>query len=301
MIGKVNNISGVLLLNKPIGISSNGALQTIKKIYNAKKAGHTGSLDPKASGMLPICFGEATKFSQYLLNAKKHYYARIKLGCISSTGDSEGEIVECGKVPELTQSYIESILEGFKGKQEQIPPMYSAIKQNGKPLYKLARAGIEVERKVREIEIYKISLINFTNDELLIDVVCSKGTYIRTLAESIGKSFETGAYLLELMRYGVGDFQEQMYTLEEIKDIADKGLSNLYDLLLPIDSMLSNMPSISLMQDQADLVLNGVAINVDIGLEGLFRLMLNNRHFIGIGKILSEGKLAPIRLLANIA
>jgi len=197
---KRREINGILILDKGIGKSSNGALQEVKRLYNAKKAGHTGSLDPLATGVLPLCFGEATKFSQFLLDANKRYVTTIKLGVVTTTGDAEGEIVEEVATQGFSTEELESALEKFRGEIEQIPSMFSAIKVNGQPLYKLARQGIEIERKSRVVTIFELNLVENNGDELILDVSCSKGTYIRTLAEDLGKVLGCGAHVIALRR-----------------------------------------------------------------------------------------------------
>jgi len=208
------NISGILLLDKPVGFTSNEALQTVKKIFSANKAGHTGSLDPNASGMLPICFGEATKFSQFLLEANKRYLVTGKLGETTASGDSECEIIEKRIVKDIGVKSFERILPKFRGKISQLPPMYSAIKHKGQPLYKLARQGIEIKRDSREINIYELQLLDFKNDLAEFDIYCSKGTYVRTLIVDIGEELGCGAHVVALRRLVVVPYQaEQMVSL----------------------------------------------------------------------------------------
>ena len=199
------SITGVLLLDKPFGISSNAALQQVKRLYQAAKAGHTGNLDPIATGLLPICLGEATKFSQYLLDANKTYKARFKLGQTTSTGDSEGDVLTSQPV-NVTLAQVENVLHRFVGKISQVPPMYSALKHQGKALYTYARAGVEIERPAREVTIYSLHLDEFNGDELVVTVACSKGTYVRVLAEDIGAALGCGAYMSELRRTEIGEF-----------------------------------------------------------------------------------------------
>jgi tRNA pseudouridine55 synthase len=239
---KGRDISGILLLDKPLGLSSNQALQKVKKLYQAQKAGHTGSLDPLATGVLPICFGEATKFSQYLLNADKVYLTRIKLGEKTATGDSEGEIIEKRPVDFMFESLVE-ILSQFTGEQTQIPSMYSAIKQNGQPLYKLARQGIEVEREPRAIVVSELRLVSERSlfeekQEFELYVHCSKGTYIRNLGEDIGEAAGCGAHLRSLRRLKAGQFDE-MHTLSSLELHRDT-YEKLDDFLLPVDAVSQN-------------------------------------------------------------
>ena len=201
-------VNGGLLLDKPIGITSNAALQRVKRLFNANKAGHTGSLDPLATGMLPLCLGEATKISSFLLSADKEYRACLKLGVITDSADAEGNVVETRPVADYSESRVREVLKRFLGESSQIPPMHSAIKQNGQPLYKLAHQGIEVERKARDITIYSLELLRFEGDELEIAVRSSKGTYIRTLSEDIGEALGCGAHITALRRTGVGALDE---------------------------------------------------------------------------------------------
>ena len=203
---KGNDIDGILLLDKPLGISSNSALQKVKRLFNAKKAGHTGSLDPLASGVLPICFGQASKVTAFLLDSDKRYRCTAQLGVTTTTGDKEGDELELRKVTPFTKDDIEKVLIDYRGAIEQIPPMYSALKHNGQPLYKLARQGIEIERKVRYVNIHELTLIDFNEDSITLDVHCSKGTYIRTLAQDIGESMGFGAHLSMLRRTEVSPF-----------------------------------------------------------------------------------------------
>ena len=202
-------LNGILLLDKALGVSSNKALQDARFLYQAEKAGHTGSLDPLASGMLPICFGEATKVSGLLLDSSKRYQTTATLGFVSTTGDEEGEKLNARAIPALNPDFLESVLSRFRGSIHQIPPMYSALKKDGQPLYKLARQGLEVERKPRQVTIYQLQLLGFSENSLQLDVVCSKGTYIRTLVEDIGEALGCGAYVSRLHRVSVDPFAEQ--------------------------------------------------------------------------------------------
>ena len=201
-------IHGILLVDKPTGKTSNGVLQQVKRLFQAQKAGHTGSLDPLASGMLPICFGKATKFAQYLLDSDKHYITEATLGITTSTGDLEGEILQERPVAKMTEAALECVLDKFRGPLVQVPPMYSALKHQGKPLYQLARQGVEVDRKKREVFIHQLTLLERRENKLLLEVVCSKGTYIRTLVEDIGKSLLCGATVSALHRKNVATFSQ---------------------------------------------------------------------------------------------
>ena len=206
---KVRNISGIVVLDKANGLSSNAALQEVKRLYEANKAGHAGSLDPLATGVLPVCLGEATKVSQFLLDSDKRYRARIKLGIRTDTGDSEGSIIERNEEISVSRNTIERALTKFKGEVEQVPPMHSAIKMNGVPLYKLARKGITVEREPRLVTLYQICLVEFVNSELELEISCSKGTYIRTIADDLGQELGCGAHVIELRRTQAGVFTEK--------------------------------------------------------------------------------------------
>jgi tRNA pseudouridine55 synthase len=293
------NISGILVLDKPAGMSSNGALQHVKRLFNANKAGHTGNLDVPATGLLPICLGEATKVSAYLLDSDKVYRARCKLGVTTTTGDAAGEALTTKDIPELSESKLEQAFKSFIGDIKQVPPMYSALKQNGKRLYELAYKGIEVERKPRVVSIFSIKLIDFSQDEFEMEVSCSKGTYIRTLAEDIGEKLGCGAHILTLRRLAAGPFKEsQMITPEKLQEIADQGLDQLDDLLLPMDMALQNLPEVRLSEDVAYYLCRGQAVTVSgLPKSGRLRIYNNLEQFIGLGEVTDEGQLAPKRLI----
>ncbi len=291
-------INGILLLDKSVGLSSNSALQKIKRLFNAKKAGHTGSLDPLASGLLPICLGEATKISGYLLNADKKYQAICTLGVTTTTADSEGEIVERAEVPALNSKLIEKVLSKFIGELDQIPPMHSAIKQKGQPLYKLARQGIEVERAARRITIYSLVLNKIEADNLYLDVHCSKGTYIRTLSEDIGRELGCGAHLSGLRRTATGPFDiQQAHDFDSLELLKNEEMDSIDPLLLPMDRALEHIPVVNLSENLAYYIKRGQAVMVsNAPTDGLVRL-LNEQHFLGIGHILDDGRVAPKRLI----
>ena len=271
-----NNVNGILILDKPIGLSSNGTLQNVKRIYNAKKAGHTGSLDVPASGLLPICFGEATKVSGYLLNSNKKYYVQCKFGQTTTTGDATGDMLLARSVPQISETILKKTFKGFVGNVRQIPPMFSSLKYNGKRLYELAYNGIEVERKAREISIYSIELIKIYNDCFEIKVSCSKGTYIRTLVEDIGERIGCGAHVLSLRRLETGPFkQSQSITLEEIEFIAKKGQQALFNLLFPMDTVLQDFPKIQLTKDDAYRIRQGQVVAI-LGLPKSGQLRIYN-------------------------
>lgn len=293
------SVNGILLLDKPIGITSNRALQEVKRIYYARKAGHTGNLDPLASGLLPICFGEATKLSAFLLDADKVYEGTCKLGVRTTTADGEGEVIETRPVKDIDRARVEEVLAGFVGKIEQIPPMHSAIKQNGQPLYKLAHQGIEVERKPRPVEIFSLKLVRFEGDELEIAVHCSKGTYIRTLAEDIGEALGCGAHLGQLRRTGAGPFAiDRAVTIEQVHEAAEGGRDALDNLLLPMDYALNNWPAVSLSENAAYYLKQGQPVLVpQAPTSGWVRLFSGENRFIGVGSILDDGRVAPKRLV----
>ncbi|MFO7592669.1 MAG: tRNA pseudouridine(55) synthase TruB [Pseudomonadota bacterium] len=292
-------VNGILLLDKPVGITSNAALQEVKRLFYAAKAGHTGNLDPLASGMLPICLGEATKLSAYLLDADKVYIGGCKLGVRTTTADAEGEILETREVPALTEAQIDEVLERFRGEIEQIPPMHSAIKQNGQPLYKLARQGIEVERKPRRVTIYELKLTQLEGDELELYIHCSKGTYIRTLVEDLGEALGCGAHLSRLRRTRVGPFQEEgMVTLDTLREEAEEGTESLDRFLLPLDHALGDYPEVKLSESSLFYVRQGQAVQVaQAPTEGWVRLFDSAGGFVGVGAVLDDGRIAPKRLI----
>jgi tRNA pseudouridine55 synthase len=288
-------VSGVLLLDKPAGISSNSALQKAKRLYQAAKAGHTGNLDPFATGLLPVCLGEATKFSQFLLDADKTYQGRAHLGQTTTTGDPEGEVLSRSPV-DVSQAQVEQVLSRFMGRISQVPPMYSALKRDGKALYEYARQGIDLEREAREVTIYDLQLDRFAGDELVITVRCSKGTYIRTLAEDIGKALGCGAYLEALRRTAIGEFAiEDAKTLEQLDGMS---LEQRDACLLPADSLLQGFPKVELDADSAFYLGRGQEVWLPrTAVDGTVRLYDDRRRFLGIGEVTGEGKIAPRRLV----
>jgi tRNA pseudouridine55 synthase len=294
------NISGVLLLDKPIGLTSNKALQEVKFHFKAAKAGHTGSLDPLATGLLPICFGEATKLSAFLLDADKHYRVRVKLGETTTTADAEGEVVEQTDPSGVSEEDVRTVLGEFLGEQQQLPPMYSAIKHQGERLYKLARQGVEVEREPRTIHIHALNLLGFELPEFELDVHCSKGTYVRTLAEDMGKRLGCGAHVSGLRRTGVGPYDDQsMISLEQVQAaFADKRFQEMDEWLLPLESALSEWPVVKLTPDAAFYMQQGQPIMVpNAPTSGWVRLYANQSDFLGVGQILDDGRVAPKRLM----
>lgn len=296
------DVSGIILLDKPKGVSSNEALQQVKRIFHAQKAGHTGSLDPLASGLLPICFGEATKFSNYVLTADKSYATECQLGVTTATGDQEGDVLETKPVPVLNEQTITEVLESFLGESMQIPPMYSALKQNGQPLYKLAREGIEVEREPRQIWISSITLKSIDGDKLSFDVSCSKGTYIRTLAEDIGEKLGCGGHVTELRRFDLGVFHiNESVTLEKLHALRDeKAFAEMDEYIQSIETALTDLPSVSLTDDSAFYIKQGQAVQVPKSpVDGLVTLYDSKKQFMGMGEIQDDGKVKPSRLLKS--
>jgi tRNA pseudouridine55 synthase len=295
------NISGILILDKPEGESSNRSLQKVKRLFEAAKAGHTGSLDPLATGVLPLCFGEATKISQFLLDSNKTYRTKIKLGEKTATGDSEGEVLVVKDSSHITLKDIEKALVNFRGEIQQVPSMYSALKHQGVPLYKLARAGKTVERKTRIVSIYELNLISFENPFLELDIHCSKGTYVRTLADDLGEALGVGAHVVALRRTKAGPFkleQAQSYeTLEQLK--RDDDFAAIDEFLIPADQAIMDIPEVVLPSATADYVLQGQAVIArHLPTSGLVRLY-KEATFIGIGEILDDGRVAPKRLFLS--
>lgn len=301
----VNSASnGILLLDKPIGITSNHALGIAKRLFGMKKkAGHTGSLDPLASGMLPLCFGEATKFARFMLEADKCYHVVAKLGQTTTTGDAEGEITSCKPVPELTPAQIESVLAQFRGEILQIPPMFSALKHRGKPLYAYARSGQTIERQGRTVQIFKLTLEDIQQVQvegtlqttLSMSVECSKGTYIRTLVEDIGNQLGCGAHVIGLRRVWVGGFQAfPMVTMDELHQAPDR-----QSLLLPIDIGLHAYPAVTLTESMTYYIRTGQAIRIGQIMPGWISIKNHLNQFIGMGQYLDDGRIAPKRMLQD--
>jgi tRNA pseudouridine55 synthase len=290
-------IDGVFLLDKPLGFSSNQALKKIQWLFNAKKAGHTGTLDPMATGLLPICLGEATKFSHRLLNAHKSYIATIQLGITTSTGDQEGEVISEKEVV-LNEAQLKDTLKKFIGDTTQIPPMYSALKFEGKPLYEYAREGIEIERKSRQIKIFDIKLINIEKSIITIEVLCSKGTYIRTLAEDIGQTMGCGAHLKGLERTQTGNFQlSEALSIEALEAMP---MASREKALMPIDVLLEELSSIKLNMAELDAIKKGQSIDFMSKNDKEVRLYSPSGQFVGVGQPDLKGRLFPKRLIAKI-
>ena len=291
-------VDGLLLLNKPSGMTSNRALQVVRRLLNARKAGHTGSLDPAATGMLPLCFGEATKVCAYLLNADKSYRVTAKLGSATDTGDGDGQEIETAEVPEMDAGAWNDILQGFCGESTQIPPMYSALKKDGKRLYELARKGETVEREPRSIRIDEIKLLELAGNRLVFRVSCSKGTYIRVLVEDIAREAGTVAHTARLHRESVGDFESaNMLDMAAVEALAKQGLEPLRARLLPADIALGDMPGVSIDTDDALRFCGGQAVAVDVaGPKGLARVYEAGERFLGVGELSGDGRLAPRRV-----
>ena len=289
-------IDGVLLLDKPLNMSSNHALQKVKRLFNAQKAGHTGSLDPLATGMLPVCLGEATKISAFLLDADKTYRFKCKLGSKTQTADAEGEVIETMPYEHISLADIQKVIPDFLGDIEQIPPMYSAIKKDGQRLYELARKGEEVERKPRSVSIYRLEVLDFGRGEIELEVECSKGTYVRTLAEDIAAALGTCAYVTELRRLTVGPYKNGMVTLEQLESLAHEG-TELDKLLLGADSGIIDWPEVRLDEDTAYYLKLGQAVQVARApTEGYVRIY-DEEKFLGVGMIQEDGKVAPKRMM----
>ena len=290
-------ISGLLLIDKPLGFSSNQALSKIKWIFSAKKAGHTGTLDPLATGLLPICFGEATKFSSHLLNSEKTYEASIKLGWKSSTGDAEGKLTE-SKIISLSLEKLQKELKSFIGLSKQTPPMFSALKYNGQPLYKLAREGVKIERQEREINISELILLNYSKNIIKIEVTCSKGTYIRTLAEDIANKLGMDGYLTELRRTKIGKLNiNEAFSIENISTLSsDKRKS----CIKPTEVLVDRYPKLILLDSEVDFIKNGQPIKLKKKLNTeIYTLFTKSKAFIGLGEIDSNNLLKVVRLIST--
>jgi len=298
-------VNGILVLDKPRGMSSNQALQAAKRLYFAAKAGHTGSLDPMACGVLPLCFGEATKFSQYLLDADKAYAATVTFGVTTETGDAEGAVIETAAADHLEEAAVERALEAFRGEIEQVPSMYSAIKHGGQPLYKLARQGQEVPREARSVVIRRLELRAFRPGERAeadICLECSKGTYVRSLAEDLGRSLGCGAHVSALRRTQAGPFgiadSVALTTLEALK--ANGELAEMDALLLPADSALGGLPLVRLSESGGFYMRQGQPVQVpNAPCNGMVRVALESGEFLGVGEILDDGRVAPRRLIVT--
>lgn len=297
----LRNVHGVLLLDKPAGMTSNQALQAVKRLFQARKAGHTGSLDPLATGLLPICMGEATKLSGCLLDADKRYWTLARLGQRTTTGDAEGEVLESRPVGDYSAQELEAALARFRGEIEQVPPMYSALKHQGKRLYELAREGVEIERQPRKVTIHELRLLSHGPDSLELDMRCSKGTYVRTLVEDLGEALGCGAHVAELRRLGVGPYgAEHMVGLETLRACAEQGPEALEALLLPVDTAVADWPRVDLDPDSAYYLRQGQAVQVPgAPTQGRVAIYGPGGRFLGVGEILEDGRVGPKRLLAQ--
>ena len=292
-------VDGILLLDKPQGYTSNQALQSVKRLLEACKAGHTGSLDPIATGLLPLCFGEATKLSQFLLDAEKRYWAVFRLGVVTDTYDSEGQVLQTRPVA-VERGALERALAQFRGEIDQVPPMYSALKRDGRPLYELARAGMEVERVPRQVTIHEILLRSFAGDRVELEIACSKGTYIRSLAFDLGEQLGCGAHVAELRRLTVGGelTVDRAVTLAELQALPDPAARA--GRLIPADQLLDAIPDVRLTALAAHYLLQGQPVSTRHGYPpGWVRLYDPENRFLGMGQILDDGRVAPRRLLAQ--
>ena len=292
------DISGILLLDKPQGLSSNQALQRARRLFNARKAGHTGSLDPLATGLLPICFGEATKIAGYLLGARKAYEAELRLGVTTSTDDAEGEVVATRPVPELTSAAIDTALDAFRGRITQTPPVYSAIKQGGVALYKRARRGEEVQVPTREVEVFRLDLLGHDADRIRLQVECGSGTYIRSIARDLGDLLGCGAHLTSLRRTWVDPFrQPTMYSLAQLEhELGERGLAGLDALMLPLERALDALPALHLAPDQVLALRQGKRfIQSELGATALCRALDSLGGLVALVEIGPDGEVRVLR------
>ncbi len=300
------NVHGIVLLDKRLGVSSNKALQEVRHLFNANKAGHTGSLDPLATGLLPLCFGEATKVSALMLDDNKRYQVIVQLGVMTDTGDAEGLVIETNPVPDLSIEDIQACLQQFTGEIDQIPPMYSALKHHGKKLYELAREGKTIERKARRIRIFELKLLTDSQawalepDQLMLEVFCSKGTYIRSLAEDIGHALGCGGTVKALRRLEAGQFSiDNAKTIEQLTAMSEQ---DLFQCLIKVDQPLEALPSVQLSDEQAIAIKYGQSINrlrCPDGGSGTWQGTVRMYHdavFLGLGEMLLDGKIAPKKL-----
>ena len=296
------DVNGVIVLDKPAGMSSNDAVQRVKRQFAAKKVGHTGSLDPLATGVLPLCLGEATKFSQYLLNSDKRYLTDVRLGVSTDSGDADGEVLQEREVAGIDRAGIEAALDAFRGDIEQVPSMFSAVKHHGEPLYKLARQGIEVEREARPVTIYHNEIVALEGTCLTLDIHCSKGTYVRTIAHDLGEALGCGAHVEALRRTQAGPYDEDdLATLEDIEAAREE--RRLDDLLRPVASTVGQWPEVALSGAPAFYLKQGQPVLVPHApTAGWVRLVEgteNEGTFIGVGEILDDGRVAPRRLIVK--
>lgn len=298
------NITGILVLDKAQGMSSNACLQEAKRLFEAEKAGHTGSLDPLATGVLPLCFGDATKISQFLLDSDKRYHTVLRLGLRTDSADSQGTVISERPVAGISRVQVEEALQQFRGNIEQTPPMYSALKHQGTPLYKLARSGQEIEREARPVTVYALELLDYMEGDILtvaLDIHCSKGTYVRTIADDLGEILGCGAHVIALRRVQAGAFDEaQCVTIDHLRETREAGgLEALDAYLHAADQAVADLPEVILPGISAGYVRQGQAVMArHLPLSGLVRLYDEDR-FIGIGTILEDGRVAPKRLFTQ--
>jgi tRNA pseudouridine55 synthase len=295
------DVSGILVVDKPQGWSSNDAVQKAKRLFNARKVGHTGALDPLATGVLPLCFGEATKFSQYLLTSDKKYWTRLKLGIATDSGDADGNVVDTRPVQDVTAERVEAALRFFRGEIDQVPSMFSAVKHQGQPLYKLARQGIEIERAARRVKIFSNELVALEGDELTLSIHCSKGTYVRTIAQELGEHLGCGAHVTALRRLAAGPYGEaDLVTFETLESALEEG--SLDPFLLPVASAVGDWPEVTLNDDTAYYLRQGQPVIVPHApTSGWVRLCQQldegSTRFLGVGEVLDDGRVAPRRLV----
>ncbi|MEQ8690967.1 MAG: tRNA pseudouridine(55) synthase TruB [Pseudomonadales bacterium] len=298
-------VDGILVLDKPQGISSNDAVQQAKRLFGAQKVGHTGSLDPLATGVLPLCFGEATKFSQFLLSSDKKYWVRIRLGVATESGDADGGVIAEKDASGVTADDVEALLPQFRGEISQVPSMYSALKHNGQPLYKLARQGIEVERKPRCVRIFSNELVGFAENEVELEIHCSKGTYVRSIAEDLGELLDVGAHVVALRRLAAGPYQEaDVVTLDHLEAQRELDPSSSLDKFLqPTASAVGQWPELRLSESLSFYLRQGQPVLVPhaptSGWVRLSEASGEEGNFIGVGEVLDDGRIAPRRLVVN--
>ena len=297
-------VNGMLVLDKPQGMSSNEAVQKAKRLFFARKVGHTGSLDPLATGVLPLCFGDATKFSQYLLASDKTYWVRIRLGVRTDSGDADGKVLATQEVPVLSEAKVEHTLEQFRGDIRQIPSMFSALKHKGQPLYKLARQGIEVEREERSVTVFSNRLLCLSEDELELEIHCSKGTYVRTIAEDLGELLGCGAHVTALRRLSAGPYSEaDAVDFKTLEAAREAGVEKLKDYLQPVSSAVGQWPVVVLNETTAFYLRQGQAVMVPQSpVNGWVQLKQageSTETFLGVGEVLDDGRIAPRRLVVN--
>lgn len=298
-------MNGILVLDKPLGLSSNQALQKAKWLYGAAKAGHTGSLDPLATGVLPLCFGEATKFSRFLLESDKAYRSTFVLGVATATGDAEGEVLATQSAAAITGQQVEAALAAFRGNIEQVPSMFSALKHQGQPLYKLARRGEEVDRPARAVTVHRLVLLAFREGEQAevdVELQVSKGTYVRSIAEDLGKLLGCGAHVSALRRTQAGPFSEaQAVSIAQLEALKEAGeLAAMDALLLPVVEAVAHLPEVQLDEHSGYYLKQGQPVQApDLPADGMVKVLLDDGEFIGIGEILEDGRLAPRRLVAS--